>query len=170
MAFYGGMSLPFEEGSELEYGALEQLARWVGCLRREGRATMDGWLARDLRDIADECLIDLHHLLLQPTWAAGRDLLAEFLPAAGWDALLTAAELMRTGDHASFEVTYGFEDLAKRGIVGAVHREKAVVEIIGPFLMLPLSAADHWKKRSRGLGARGLNATDGPERQLFSNA
>jgi hypothetical protein len=158
MAFYGGMSLPFEEGFEQEYGAVEHLARWVGTLRREGRATMDGWLARDLRDIADECLLDLHHLLLQPEWAAGCDLLAEFLPAAGWEALLMAANLIRTGEHASFDVTYNFEDLAERGIVGAVHRAEAIVEIVGPFLMLPLSTADLWEKRSRGLGKQGLYA------------
>lgn len=154
-AFYGGMSLSYEEGFEQEYDALEHLARWAGALRRDGRAKMDWWLGRDLRDIDNESLLDLHHLLIQSEWAAGYDLLCEFLPAAGWEALLTAAELIQTGEHASFEVTYCFEDLAERGISGCVYRAEAVVEIVGPFLMLPLSAADLWKQRSRGLDRRG---------------
>lgn len=155
-AFFGGMTLPYDAFFGQEYAAIEELARWIGRLRRQGRATMDGQVAWALRDIVDKNLLDLDRMLEAADAVGAEDLLVDLLPVEGWDALIEAAELILAGERTSFAISYGLmgpDDPRSRGQVDVA---ADAVTIQGPFLMLPLHAADIWRERARRIPARGL--------------
>ena len=158
-AFYGGMSLPYDAFFAQEYAALESLARWIGRLRREGRAMIDRHVARDLQDIVNKSLLDLDRMLDAPDGAGAEALLVDLLPVEGWQALIQAADLIVAGERESFAISYRLLEPADGGPAGQVDAEAGTVAILGPFLMLPLHAADLWRERARLILPKGLYLT-----------
>jgi hypothetical protein len=155
-AFYGGMILPYDRFFFHEYAAVEGLARWIGRLRREGRAVMDHSVAWDLRDIVDENLLDLDRMLDASDAEGAEAVLIDLLPVAGWEALIEAAHLVMAGEHGRFSVTYNLLGPDDPGPSGWIDAAAGAVEILGPFLMLPLQAAEFWLMQTRRVQARGL--------------
>ncbi|MBA9061524.1 hypothetical protein GGQ91_000885 [Methylobacterium fujisawaense] len=155
-AFYGGMSLPYDPFFAHEYAAVEDLARWIGRLRREGHATLDRRIAWDLRDIVDKNLLALDRMLDEPDAAGAEALLVELLPVAGWEALIEAADRIAAGEREAFPVSYHLVQAGDIGPGGGIDGAAGSVTIRGPFLMLPLRAAGRWRDRARQIPPQGL--------------
>ncbi len=127
------MSLPYDQFFFHEYAAVEGLARWIGRLRREGRAVMDHSVAWDLRDIADKSLLDLDRMLDASDAEGAEAVLIDLLPVAGWEALIEAAHLVMAGEHEHFSVTYNLLGPDDPGPSGRIDAAADAVEILGPF-------------------------------------
>ncbi|MFL1873617.1 hypothetical protein ACIKT0_00030 [Hansschlegelia beijingensis] len=151
VAFFGGVLPPRGNGRSAVCDSAEQLARWLGLLRRSGAAIIGLEISQAFQTLVDGNLAD------DPFWMDVNDLLAAMLPQQAWQDMSEAIYLVGTRKCESVNVRYKYMEPDEEPI-SVLNSTGRQLEITGPFLMLPLSVADYWTEQARSLTERGLYA------------